>query len=141
MKAQAEIELATAAVHAAEAAVATAQANVSLAEAGKISRRRGLRTLAVPVCADQSTRNRVVWIANSKTRHEIRSRPRRRHAEKPSRRSSRPRLPSHKAKLMWQRPRPTTQWPAPRHGNAQADLSRVQALLRYTQIRAPYAGV
>src|SRR5208283_743131 len=28
-----------------------------------------------------------------------------------------------------------------RQGNAQADLSRVKALLRYTQIRAPYAGV
>ena len=28
-----------------------------------------------------------------------------------------------------------------RQGNAQADLSRVKALLQYTQIRAPYAGV
>jgi RND family efflux transporter MFP subunit len=30
---------------------------------------------------------------------------------------------------------------AARHGNAEADLSRVKALLQYTQIRAPYAGV
>ena len=142
VQAQAEIELAAAAVRAAEAAVATAQANVSAGGGRQHPRRGGLHALAVAVRADQ--RNwwpAARWTASSKTRRRTRSRPPKRRVARPARRwkPPRPRLLQSQADLA--KAKADEAVARARRGNAEADLSRVKALLQYTQIRAPYAGV
>jgi RND family efflux transporter MFP subunit len=141
VQAKAEIELAQAAIGAAEAAVATAAANVSAAEAGKIratadfvrwqsqyARIRGLVSGgALDRKLEEETQNslKAAEAADGEARAKV-------DAAKATRLQSRADVAKAKAAEAVARAR---------HGNAAADLSRVAALLQYTQIHAPYAGV
>jgi RND family efflux transporter MFP subunit len=141
VQSQAEIELATAAIRAAEAAVATAQANISLMEAGKIR-------AEADVARWQSQYARISQLAASgavdrkledETRDSLK-------AAEAAREEARAKVEAAKAAL-WQSQADLAKANASqsvaraRDANAEADLSRVKALLQYTQIRAPYAGV
>jgi RND family efflux transporter MFP subunit len=141
VQAGAEIELAVAAIGAAEAAVATAQANVIAAEAGKIraeadyvrwqSQYTRIRELvrggAMDRKLEEETQNSLK--AAEAALGEARAKT---DAAKATLLQSRAELAKAKANEAVARAR---------HGNTEADLSRVKVLLRYTQIRGPYAGV
>ena len=141
VQAQAEIELAAAAVRAAEAAVATAQANISLMEAGNIR-------AEADVTRWQSQYARISQLVaggsldrklEDETRDSLK-------AAEAARGEARAKVEAAKAALVQSqadvaKAKANEAVARARHGNAQADLSRVKALLQYTQIRAPYAGV
>ena len=141
VQAEAEIELAAAAVHAAEAAVATAQANISLTEAGNIraeadvARWQSQYTRISQLVAGGSLDRKL----EDETRDSLQ-------AAEAARGEARAKVESAKAALA-AKPADVAKAKAneavarARHRNAQADLARVKALLQYTQIRAPYAGV
>ena len=141
VQAQAEIELATAAIRAAEAAVATARANISAAEAGNIradadytrwqSQFARISQLVTGGSLDRKLED--------ETRDSLK-------AAEAARGEVRAKVQSAKAALVQSqadvaKAQANEAVARARQGNAQADLSRVRALLRYTQIRAPYAGV
>ncbi len=141
VQAQAEIELAAAAVRAAEAAVATAQANISLMEAGNIR-------AEADVARWQSQYARISQLVaggsldrklEDETRDSLK-------AAEAARGEARAKVEAAKATLVQSqadlaKAKANEAVARARHGNAEADLSRVKALLQYTQIRAPYAGV
>ena len=81
------------------------------------------------------------WIANSKTKRATRSRPRRRHAERPCAKVAAAKAALVQSRADLAKAKASQAVARARHGSAEADLSRVKALLQYTQIRAPYAGV
>ena len=141
VQAQAEIELATAAVRAAEAAVATAQANISLMEAGNIraeadvTRWQSQYTRISQLVAGGSLDRKL----EDETRDSLK-------AAEAARGEARAKVEAAKATLLQSqadlaKAKANEAVARARHGNAEADLSRVKTLLQYTQIRAPYAGV
>ena len=141
VQAQAEIELAMAAVRAAEAAVATAQANISLMEAGNIraeadvTRWQSQYTRIKQLVAGGSLDRKL----EDETRDSLK-------AAEAARGEARAKVESAKATFVQSqadlaKAKANEAVARARHGNAEADLSRVKALLQYTQIRAPYAGV
>ncbi len=141
VQAEAEIEQATAAVRAAEAAVATAQANIRLMEAGNIR-------AAADVTRWQSQYARIRQLVaggsldrklEDETRDSLQ-------AAEAARGEAHAKVEAAKAALLQSqadgaKAKANEAVARARHGNAQADLSRVKTLLQYTQIRAPYAGV
>lgn len=141
LQAEAEIDLAAAMVRAAEAAVATARANVGAAEAGNIR-------ADADVARWQSQYARISQLVTGgsldrkledETRDSLK-------AAEAARGEARAKVESAKAALLQSQAdvAKATAGEAvarARRGNAQADLSRVKALLQYTQIRAPYTGV
>ncbi len=141
VQAQAEIELATAAVQAAEAAVTTSQANISLMEAGKIR-------AEADVTRWQSQYARISQLVaggsldrklEDETRDSLK-------AAEAARGEALAKVAAAKAALVQSRAdlakaKANQSVARARHQSAEADLSRVKALLQYTQIRAPYAGV
>ena len=141
VQAQAEIELAAAAVRAAEAAVATAQANISLMEAGNIraeadvARWQSQYTRISQLVAGGSLDRKL----EDETRDSLK-------AAEAARGEARAKVEAAKATFVQSqadlaKAKANEAVARARHGNAEADLSRVKALLQYTQIRAPYAGV
>lgn len=140
-QAQAEIELATAAVRAAEAAVATAQANISAAEAGNTR-------AEVDVTRWQSQYARISQLVASgsldrkledETRDSLK-------AAEAAVGEVRAKVAASKAMLLQSqadlaKAKANEAVARARSGNADADLSRQKALVQYTRIRAPYAGV
>ncbi len=141
VQAQAEIELAVAAIRAAEAAVATAQANISLMEAGTIraeadvTRWQSQYTRIKQLVADGSLDRKL----EDETRDALK-------AAEAARGEARAKVEAAKATFVQSqadlaKAKANEAAARARHGNAEADLSRVKALLQYTQIRAPYAGV
>jgi RND family efflux transporter MFP subunit len=141
VQARAEIELAAAAVRAAEAAVATAQANISLAEAG------GIRAEA-DVTRWQSQYTRIGQLVaggsldrklEDETRDSLKAAEAARAEVRAKVEAAKATFAQSQADLL--KAKAGEAVAAARHGNAEADLSRVKALLQYTQIRAPYAGV
>ena len=141
VQAQAEIELAAAAARAAEAAVATAQANQSAAEAGEIR-------AEADVTRWQSQYARISQLVaggslDRKLQDETRDSLK---AAEASRGEVRAKVAAAKATLAQSqadlaKAKANEQVARARRGNAEADLARQQALLQYTRIRAPYAGV
>jgi HlyD family secretion protein len=141
VQAQAEIELATAAIRAAEAAVATAQANAIAAEAGNIR-------AEADVTRWQSQYARISQLVTGgsldrkledETRDSLK-------AAEAAHGEVRAKVDAAKATVVQSqadlaRAKANEAVARARHGNAEADLSRVKALLRYTKINAPYAGV
>jgi len=141
VQAQAEIELAAAAVHAAEAAVATARANISAAEAGNIRaeadyvRWQSQYARIGKLVAGGSLDKKL----EEETRDSLK-------AAEAARGEAVAKVQSAKAMLVQSqadvaKAKAGEAVARARYGNAAADLSRVKALLQYTQIRAPYAGV
>lgn len=141
VEAQAEIELAEAATRAAEAAVATAEANVTQAEAGNIradadytrweSQYARISQLVTGGSLDRKLED--------ETRESLK-------AAEAARGEAGAKVQSAKAALVQSqadvaKAKANETVARARHGSAQADLARVKALLEYTQIRAPYAGV
>jgi RND family efflux transporter MFP subunit len=140
-QARAEIDLANAAVRAAEAAVATARANVTAAEAG------GTRAEA-DVTRWQSQNARISQLVaggsldrklEDETRDSLK-------AAEAARGEARAKVEASKAAVLQSeadlaKAKAGAAAAVARHGSAEADLSRVKALLQYTQIRAPFAGV
>ncbi len=141
VQAEAEIELAAAAVRAAEAAVTTAQANISLMKAGNIraeadyarwqSQFARISQLVVGGSLDRKLED--------ETRDSLK-------AAEAACGEARAKVESAKAALLQSqadlaKAKANEAVARARRGNAQADLARVTALLQYTQIRAPYAGV
>lgn len=141
VQAQAEIDLAAAATRAAEAAVATAQANVSEAEAGKIraeadytrwqSQYARISQLVTGGSLDRKLED--------ETRDSLK-------AAEAARGEAAAKVQSANAALLQSqadvaKAKASEAVARARLGSAQADLARVKALLQYTQIRAPYAGV
>jgi RND family efflux transporter MFP subunit len=141
VQAQAEIELAAAAARAAEAAVRTAQANVAAAEAGIIraeaditrwqSQYARISELVAGGSLDRKLEDetRDSLKAAEAARGEVGAKV---DAAKATFVQSQADLAKAKAGEAVARAR---------HKNAEADLSRVKALMQYTQIRAPYAGI
>jgi RND family efflux transporter MFP subunit len=140
-QAEAEIELAAAAVRAADAAVATAQANISLMEAGNIraeadvARWQSQLTRISQLVAGGSLDRKL----EDETRDSLKS-------AKAAQGEARAKVEAAKATLLESqadvaKAKAGEAVARARRGNAAADLSRVKALLQYTQIRAPYAGV
>ena len=141
VQAQAEIELAVAAVRAAAAAVTAAQANINLMEAGKIR-------AEADVTRWQSEYARIKQLVaggslerklEDETLNSLK-------AAEAARGETHAKVEAAKAALVqsqadWAKAKASEAVARARHGNAEADLSRVKALLQYTQIRAPYAGV
>ena len=141
VQAQAEIELAVAAVRAAVAAVTTAQANISLMEAGEIRAEAD-----VTRWQSQYTRIKQLVAGGSLERKlEDETRASLKAAEAASGEvlakveAAKATLVQSQADLA--KAKANEAVARARHGNAEADLSRVEALLQYTHIRAPYAGV
>ena len=141
VQAQAEIELAVAAIRAAEAAVATAQANISLMEAGNIraeadvTRWQSQYTRIKQLVAGGSLDRKL----EDETRDSLK-------AAEAALGEARAKVEAAKAAFVQSqadlaKAKANEAAARARHGNAEADLSRVKALLQYTQIRAPYAGV
>jgi RND family efflux transporter MFP subunit len=140
-QARAEIDLATAATHAAEAAVATAGANVTAAEAGSVraeadvtrwqSQFARISQLVAGGSLDRKLEDetRDSLRAAEAARGEVRAKV---EAAKAGAQQSEAELAKAKA---------SQAVAAARRGSAEADLSRAKAMLQYTQIRAPYAGV
>ena len=140
-QAQAEIELAAAAVRAAEAAVATAQANVRLMEAGNIR-------AEADVTRWQSQYARISQLVaggsldrklEDETRDSLK-------AAEAARGEALAKVEAAKATAVQSqadlaKAKAAEAVARARTGNTKADRSRVKALLRYTKIRAPYAGV
>ena len=140
-QAQAQIDLAAAAVRAAEAAVATAQANIRLAEAGLIR-------AEADVVRWQSQYARISQLVaagsvdrklEDETRDQLK-------AAEAALGETRAKLEAAKAMLSQDqadlaKAKAAQSVALAQQGNAEADASRVKSLLRYTQIRAPYAGV
>jgi RND family efflux transporter MFP subunit len=138
---QAEIELAAAAVLAAQAAVATAQANLSLAEAGKIR-------ADADVARWQSQYARIGQLVaggsldrklEDETRDSLK-------AAEAARGETLAKVEAAKAACLQSqadlaKAKANQSVARARQGNAEADASRVKALLQYTQIRAPFAGL
>jgi RND family efflux transporter MFP subunit len=141
VQARAEIDLATAAIRAAVAAVSTAQANISLMEAGKIRAEAD-----VTRWQSQYTRiSRLVAGGSLERKLEDETRDSLKAAEAASG-EVRAKVEAARATLVQSqadlaKAEANEAVARARCGNAEADLSRVKALLRYTQIRAPYAGV
>jgi RND family efflux transporter MFP subunit len=141
VQAGAEIELAAAAIRAAEAAVTTAQANIGLMEAG------GIRAEA-NVTRWQSQYTRISQLVaggslDRKLEDETRDALK---AAEAARAEVRAKVEAAKAAFVQSqadlaKAKAGEAVAAARRGNAEADLSRVKALLQYTQIRAPYAGI
>jgi HlyD family secretion protein len=141
VQAEAEIELAVAAIRAAKAAVATAGANVSAAEAGETraeadyarwqSQDARIRELVTNGSLDRklADETRDSLKAAEAARGEASAKVQAANAALAQSRAEVAKATANEAVAR------------ARHGNAEADLSRVKALLRYTQIRAPYAGV
>jgi RND family efflux transporter MFP subunit len=140
-EAQAEIELAAAAVRAAEAAVETARANVKLAEAGKIraaadvARWKSQSVRIGRLVADGSLDRKL----QEETEDSLR-------AAEAALVEVRAKVEAAKAALVQSqadlsKAKAGESVAQARRRNAEADLSRVNALLAYTQIRAPYAGI
>jgi RND family efflux transporter MFP subunit len=140
-QAQAEIELATAAVRAAEAAAATAQANVSLMEAGKIraeadvTRWRSQYARISQLVAGGSIDRKL----EDETQDSLK-------AAEAARGEAYAKVEAAKAALVQSqadvaKAKASQSVARARHANAEADLSRVKTMLQYTQIRATYAGV
>jgi RND family efflux transporter MFP subunit len=141
VQARAEIELAGAEIRAAEAAVATVGANVSAAEAGKIraeadvtrwrSQYARISQLVAGGSLDRKledeTRDALqgAEAARGETAAKV-------EAAKAAVAQSRAELAKAEANEAVARAR---------HASAEADLARQKALVGYTQIRAPYAGV
>jgi RND family efflux transporter MFP subunit len=141
VQAEAEIELAAAAVHAAEAAVATARANVGAAEAGNARADADLTRwqsqyarISQLVSGGSLDRKLEEETGNSLKAAEAARGEARAKVESANATFAQSQADVVKAKANEAVARA-------RQGNAQADLSRVKALLQYTQIRAPYAGV
>jgi HlyD family secretion protein len=141
IQAQAEIALATAAIQAAEAAVPTAQAKISEAEAGNIR--------AEADCTRwQSQYTRISQLAASgsidrKLEDETRNS---QQAAEAASKEAHAKVQSAKAALVESqtgvaKAKASEAVARARRDNAAADLARVKALLQYTQICAPYAGV
>jgi RND family efflux transporter MFP subunit len=141
VQAQAEIELAVAAIQAAEAGIATAQANISLMEAGRIR-------AEADVARWQSQQTRISQLVaggslDRKLEEETRDSLK---AAEAALGEARAKVEAAKAMFVQSqadlaKAKANEAAARARHGNAEADLSRVKALLQYTQIRAPYAGV
>jgi HlyD family secretion protein len=140
-QAGAEVELATAAVRAAEAAVATAQANIRLAEAGltradaDVTRWKSQDARIRQLVAGGSLDRKL----EDETRDSLK-------AAEAAQSETRAKVEAAKATLLQYQAdlaKATAAKAAAgaRQRNAEADLARVKALLQYTQIRAPYAGV
>ncbi len=141
IQAQAQIELAAAAVLAAEAAVATAQANIRLAEAG-------LTSAVANVVLWQSNYKRISQLVadgsldrklEDETRNSLKAAEAalgEAHAKVDAAKTASLQNQADVAKAKAAEAVARAQ-----HGNAEADLSRVKALVEYTQIRAPYAAV
>ena len=141
IQAQAEIELATAALQAAEAAVPTAQAKISEAEAeitraeADCTRWRSQYTRIGQLAASGSIDRKL----EDETLNSQR-------AAEAACKAAGAKLASAKAALVESqagvaKAKASEAVARARHGNAEADLSRQKALVKYTQIRAPYAGV
>jgi HlyD family secretion protein len=140
-QAQAQIESATAATGAAQAGVATAQANIGVAEAGLISAEAN-------VALWQSNYTRISRLAadgaldrklEDETRHSLKS-------AEAGLAEARAKLAAAKTTLLQSQADVVKSKAAQavtraQHASAAANLARVKALLQYTQIRAPYAGV
>ncbi len=137
----AEIDLANAAVRAAEAAVATARANVAAAEAGTTR-------AAADVTRWQSQSARISQLVaggsldrklEDETRDSLK-------AAEAARGEARAKVEASKAAVLQSeadlaKAKAGAEAAVARHGSAEADHARVKALLQYTQIRAPFAGV
>jgi len=141
VQAQAEIELAAAAVLAAEAAVSSAMANVSAAEAGNtradadLSRWQSQYARISQLVSGGSLDRKL----EDETRDQFKS-------AEAARGEALAKVEAAKAALLQSRAdvakaKANEAVARARHGNAEADLARVKALLEYTQIRAPYAGI
>jgi RND family efflux transporter MFP subunit len=141
VQAQAEIEQAVATVRAAEAAVATAQAKISEAEAGRIraeadcARWRSQYARISGLVAGGSIDRKL----EDETQSSLK-------AAEAACGEALAKVESAKAALVESqagvaKAKAGEAVARARSGNADADLSRVKALLQYTQIRAPYAGV
>jgi RND family efflux transporter MFP subunit len=140
-QAQAEIDLASAAVHAAEAAVATARANVTAAEAGStraeadVTRWQSQNARISQLVAGGSLDRKL----EDETRDSLK-------AAEAARGEARAKVEASKAAVLQSeadlaKAKAGAAAAVARHGSAEADLSRVKALLEYTQIRAPFPGV
>jgi RND family efflux transporter MFP subunit len=141
VQARAEIGLAVAAIRAAEAAVATAHANISLMEAGTIraeadvTRWQSQNTRISQLVAGGSLDRKL----EDETRDSLK-------AAEAALAEARAKVEAAKATFVQSqadlaKAKANEAAARARHGNAEADLARVKALLKYTQIRAPYAGV
>jgi RND family efflux transporter MFP subunit len=141
VQAQAQIELATAAIRAGEAAVATAQANISLMAAGKIR-------AEADVTRWQSQYARISQLVaggslDRKLEDETRDALK---AAEAARGEALAKVEAAKAALLQSqadlaKAKANQSVARAGQGNAEADVSRVKALLQYTKICAPYAGV
>lgn len=141
VQAQAQIDLAVAAARAAEATVETAKANIRLAEAG-------LTSAEANVALWQSNDKRISQLVadgaldrklQDETRNSLKAAEAalgEAHAKVTAANST---LLQSRADLA--KAKAAEAVAQAQHGNAEADLSRVKALVQYTQIRAPYAGV
>jgi RND family efflux transporter MFP subunit len=141
VQAEAEIDLAAAMVRAADAAVATARANVSAAEAGSLRADADLLRWQSQFAriSQLVTGGSVERKLEDETRDALK-------AAEAARGETRAKVESAKATLVQSqadvaKAKASEAVARARRGNAEADLSRVKALLQYTQIRAPYAGV
>jgi RND family efflux transporter MFP subunit len=141
VQAQAEIEQAMATIRAAEAAAATAQAKIRETEAGRIRaeadfvRWQSQYARISGLVAGGSIDRKL----EDETQNSLK-------AAEAARGEAGAKVESAKAALAETqagvaKAKAGESVARARHGNAQADLSRLKALLRYTQIRAPYAGV
>jgi RND family efflux transporter MFP subunit len=140
-QAQAEVELATAAVRAAEAAAVTARANVAAAEAG------GTRAEA-DVTRWKSQFARITQLVaggslDSKLEDETRNSLK---AAEAARDEARAKIDAARAAVLQSeadvaKAKANEAVARARQGSTEADFSRTKALLEYTRICAPYAGV
>ena len=138
---RAEIEQATAALHAAEAAAATAQAKVNEAEAGKIRAeadytRWKLQLARIGQLVVGGSLDRKL---EDETRDSFRAAEAACGEADAKVESAKAALRESQAAIV--RAKATEAVSRARRDNAQADVARQKALLQYTQIRAPYAGV
>ena len=140
-QARAEIDLANAAVRAAEAAVATARANVAAAEAGTtraeadVTRWQSQSARISQLVAGGSLDRKL----EDETRDSLK-------AAEAARGEARAKVEASKAAVLQSqadlaKAKAGAAAAVARRGSADADQSRVKALLQYTQIRAPFAGV
>ncbi len=140
-QAGAEIDLANAAVRAAEAAVATARANVAAAEAGStraeadVTRWQSQNARISQLVAGGSLDRKL----EDETHDSLK-------AAEAGRGEARAKVEASKAAVLQSeadlaKAKANSAVATARRGSAEADLSRAKALLEYTQIRAPFAGV
>jgi RND family efflux transporter MFP subunit len=141
LQSRAEIELAAAAVRAAEAAVAAAEANVRLAEAGSIR-------AAADVARWQSQFLRISQLVaggsldrrlEDETRDSLKAAEAAQGEVRAKVEAAKAALSQSQADLAKAKAQEAVA--TARQENAQADLARTKALVQYTQLRAPYAGV